>query len=120
MTVESDIAKDLEEFSRARDWVKLETPRNVATALVKEASEILEMFQWDLDNPMELAPERQQLMAGEIADVAMYLIRLADLTGVDIEKAVRDKLERNEQRFPLTSVLDPATGRMTRVDQPPQ
>jgi len=115
MSVLDELAAELQEFDRIRGWAKFHTPRNLATALAVEAAEITEIFQWDRENPEVLSPERQALMASEIADVATYLIRLATATDVDIIAAVRDKMALNEQRFPPSSAPDPESGRMTRV-----
>lgn len=101
MTIES-MQTRLRNFSRERDWEQFHTPKNLAMALSVETSELLEIFQW-------LTPEESsQLMNGEqaddvrdeVADVAIYLLRLADVLGVDIEEAVAAKVERNAARFP--------------------
>lgn len=93
-------------FADARDWPQFHTPKNLAIALSVEASELLEIFQW-------LTPEEsQQVMGGhraddvrdEIADVAIYLLRLTDVLGVDLESVVAAKLERNASRFPTQDV----------------
>ena len=69
-----------------------QTPRNIACSLSIEASEVLEHFQWsdDCENPEELA--------GELADVTLYLLQLAHLTGINLEKAILDKLALNYTR----------------------
>lgn len=71
---------------------KEQTARNLAISLVLEASEVLEHFQW--------GPEvrRQEELAGELADVALYLLQLASITGIDLEQAILDKLDENRDR----------------------
>lgn len=84
-------------FVRSKGWYqpdskRPQTPRNLAISLSLEAAEILEHFQWheDVKDPQELA--------GELADVALYLLQLASVTGIDLEQAVLDKLKINANR----------------------
>lgn len=74
------------------DSVKPQNPRNLAASLVIEAAEVLEHFQW-----REAARDQKEL-AGELADVALYLLQLASVTGIDLEQAILDKLEQNQSR----------------------
>jgi NTP pyrophosphatase (non-canonical NTP hydrolase) len=76
----------------APDSPKAQTPKNIAISLAIESAEILEHFQWrdDVVEPEELA--------GELADVALYLLQLASITGIDLEQAILDKLEHNHTR----------------------
>ena len=76
----------------AADSPKPQTPRNLATSLAVEAAEVLEHFQW-----REQVVDRAAL-AGELADVALYLLQLASVTGVDLEQAILDKLAANQNR----------------------
>lgn len=76
----------------AADSPKAQTGRNLAMSLVIEAAEVLEHFQW-----REEAKE-QEALAGELADVALYLLQLASVAGVDLERAILDKLAMNQQR----------------------
>jgi NTP pyrophosphatase (non-canonical NTP hydrolase) len=76
----------------APDSPKPQTPQNLAISLALEAAEVLEHFQWRSE-----APDRGEL-AGELADVALYLLQLASLSGIDLERAILDKLEQNYQR----------------------
>ena len=76
----------------AADSPKPQTPRNLAASLAIEAAEVLEHFQW-----REEAKEPTEL-AGELADVALYLLQLASVTGIDLEQAILDKLALNHSR----------------------
>ena len=76
----------------APDSPKPQTPRNLAISLVLEAAEVLEHFQW-----RDSARETDAL-AGELADVALYLLQLADVSGIDLEQAILTKLEQNRSR----------------------
>ena len=92
-----NIATRLREFSDERNWERYHTPRNLAIALSVEVGELLELFLWDrpLDNG-----EHYRRLADEAADVAIYLIRLSDVSGIDLARAIAAKIERNEKRFP--------------------
>jgi len=84
-------------FVRAKGWYepdskRPQTLRNLAISLSLEANEVLEHFQWR----DEL--EDRQALAGELADVALYLLQLASLSGIDLEQAILDKLDQNYQR----------------------
>lgn len=74
------------------DSPKRQSPRNLAISLAIEAAEILEHFQWDDDSW-----ERDSL-ADELADVALYLLQLSSMTGIDLEQAIMEKLAKNEER----------------------
>lgn len=81
----------------ADDSPKRQSPRNLAASLSIEAAEVLEHFQW-----REAVADRDEL-AGELADVALYLLQLASVTGIDLEQAILDKLALNETReWPTT------------------
>lgn len=75
----------------APDSPRPQTPRNLAASLAIEAAEVLEHFQW---GDQAAQPE----LAGELADVALYLLQLASVTGIDLEQAILDKLRRNYGR----------------------
>ncbi len=107
-----ELAGRLRTFARARDWEQFHTPKNLAMALSVEVAELVEHFQW-------LTPEEAAALArdagsveelgSEIADVAIYLLRLADVLDVDVAAEVRRKIDRNEERFPPERVRGRAT-----------
>ncbi len=102
-----DIAKiqrRLADFVAERDWERFQSPKNLAMALAGEAGELLEVFQWLSEE------ETRALRAGdpdherareEVADVLIYLLRLTDVLGIDLERAVKAKLATNEQKYPV-------------------
>lgn len=103
----AELQRRLTAFSEARDWPKYQTPKNVAMALVVEAAELVEIFQWM--TPEESAsvmddPGSAFRVRDEIADVLAYLLRLASVCGVDVLAALAEKIERNEARFPMPDV----------------
>ncbi len=84
-------------FVESKGWYRPDsshpqTPKNLAVSLVLEASEVLEHFQW-----AETSPDKAEL-AGELADVMLYLLQIASLHGIDLGQAVMDKLDVNHQR----------------------
>lgn len=90
-------------FADARQWEQFHTPKNLAMALAVEAAELMEHFQW-------LTPEQSRALgrrdkrgvAKEIADVLIYLVRLADVLGVDPLAAARAKLRANARKYPVS------------------
>jgi dCTP diphosphatase len=91
----------LRRFAAERDWEQFHTPKNLAIALSVEASELLERFQWLTDaESQSLDPTRLAKVREEIADVLLYLVRLADRLGIDPFAAARDKLVVNATKYP--------------------
>ncbi|NRQ35662.1 nucleotide pyrophosphohydrolase [Nonomuraea sp. NN258] len=90
----------MREFARARDWEQFHTPKNLAMALAGEVGELVAEFQWlTADESRRPAPDELARIRGELADVTLYLVRLADVLGVDLVEAAHDKLDENEQRY---------------------
>ncbi len=95
----------LAEFAAARDWEQFHTPKNLAMALAGEAGELLEHFQWlTPEQSAALGPERRREVAHELADILIYLVRMADRLGVDLLNAAREKIALNESRYPAERV----------------
>lgn len=89
-------------FAREREWERFHTPRNLAAALSVEAAELLEHFQWLTDEESaNLAPERRDAVSLEMADVLLYLIRLADRLDVDLLATAARKIELNAAKYPV-------------------
>jgi len=98
-----DLTHRIHEFAKARDWERFHTPKNLVMALSVEASELVEIFQWLTEEEATDLTETVDGLAAvrdEVADVAIYLLRLADKLNVSVVQAVNDKLDRNETRFP--------------------
>ena len=95
------------EFAKRRDWEKFHTPKNLAMALAGEAGELVEIFQWlseAASNEVMADPEKARAIRHELADILNYTLRLADVLGVDIPKALWEKFELNEARYPADRV----------------
>lgn len=96
-----EIRDKARQFAVERDWDQFHSPKNLTMALVGEVAELTEIFQWlSEDQSRNLTPEQHEAAAHEIADVQIYLIRLADKLGIDIPAAVAEKVTINEQRYP--------------------
>lgn len=110
----SQLAQALQRFADERHWGPFHSPKNLASALVVEAGELLEHFQWlTEEQSRQLDAERRQAVAYEMADVLLYLVQLANATGVDLLDAARRKMALNAQRYPV----DKARGRSDKHDQ---
>ncbi|NUP53748.1 MAG: nucleotide pyrophosphohydrolase [Catenulispora sp.] len=99
----ASLQERLSEFAAAREWGRYHTPKNLAMALMVEAGELAEIFQWL--TPEESAdvmsdPEKAFRVRDEVADVLAYLLQLASACEVDVLTALADKIDRNERRFP--------------------
>ena len=98
----ADLASLIHDFAITRDWEKFHTPKNLAMALAGEAGELVAEFQWlTAEECMQanLSEDQLEAIALEMADVQIYLLRLADVLGIDIPGAVHKKMEINESRF---------------------
>ncbi len=100
-----DLSRELAEFARARDWEQFHSPKNLSMALIAEAAELVEHFQWLSEEESEsLPPEKLEAVRLELADIQIYLLRLAERLGVDVVAAARDKMALNEHRYPAEKV----------------
>lgn len=92
----------IKEFSTKRDWEKFHNPKNLAMALSIEASELLEIFQWlDLEQAQNLSADKKIHAKEELADIAVYLIRMCMKLDIDLEEAIVEKMKKNEKKYPL-------------------
>lgn len=100
-----NLTKQLADFAKVRDWEQFHNPKNLAMALIGEAGELVEHFQWlTFEQSINLSPEKKQAVSYEMADILVYLLRMAERLDVDILKAVQDKMAINEQRYPADKV----------------
>ena len=104
-----DLRRDQAAFVEERDWAQFHTPRSLALALVGEVGEVCELLQWRGDEGAppglpEWAPQERAALADELADVLSYVVRLADVAGVDLADAFVRKLEKNRAKYPADAV----------------
>lgn len=86
-------------FCDERDWSQFHDPKNLAISLNLEASEVLELFQWTLDNKVN--PKKESELPGELADVFYWLIMLANHYDIDLLKALEEKMKLNAKKYPV-------------------
>lgn len=92
----------IKEFSAQRDWDKFHNPKNIAMALSVEASELLEIFQWlTFEQSENLEEKKKEHAKQEIADIAVYLIRMCMNLDINLEEAIISKMKMNEKKYPL-------------------
>ncbi len=110
----NELAAELEKFARDRDWQQFHSPKNLASALVVESAELLEHFQWlTEEQSSQLAPEKRDQVAAELADVLLYLIQLAGALQIDLLAAARQKVVANAAKYPV----DRARGSSKKYDE---
>lgn len=108
------LARQLAEFARERDWQQFHSPKNLASALVVEAGELLEHFQWMPEaQSRSLSSDKRDAVGAEVADVLLYLIQLSSALGIDPVAAAQAKLKLNAQKYPV----DLARGSSKKYDE---
>jgi NTP pyrophosphatase (non-canonical NTP hydrolase) len=96
------IRDELRRFAADRDWDQFHSPKNLASALAVEAAELLEPFQWlTEEQSRQLTGETSLAVREEMADVLLYLIRLADKLDIDLVAAANDKIIQNSAKYPV-------------------
>jgi NTP pyrophosphatase (non-canonical NTP hydrolase) len=95
----------LKEFAVVRDWEKFHSPKNLSMALIVEAAELVEHFQWlTEEQSYKLSKEKHQEVGYEMADILLYLIRLSERLDIDLIAAAEGKVKINEKRYPADKV----------------
>jgi len=96
-----ELTSSIREFAKRREWERFHTPKNLAMAITGEAGELAAEFQWlstdEASVPSNLPIQKIEL---ELADVAIYLLRLCDVLNIDFREAIEKKMKLNESRFP--------------------
>tara|TARA_B100001027_G_C15978339_1_gene202988 strand:- start:123 stop:458 length:336 start_codon:yes stop_codon:yes gene_type:complete len=95
------LKKEIKDFVDERDWEQFHNPKNLSMALSVEASELLEIFQWQKAEEYKNASEEQkEMIKDEIADIFYYLIRISDKLDINIEEALIKKMQKNRKKYP--------------------
>jgi len=100
----AELIEIIREFVKERNWDQYNQPLNLAVSMSIEAGELLELFQWKTHEDVEVALKDDRFreeLASEIADVLVYLLRVADTTGIDPAKAIVEKMKRNREKYPI-------------------
>ncbi|WP_044416517.1 nucleotide pyrophosphohydrolase [Halarcobacter anaerophilus] len=96
------IEQIIKDFSANRDWDKFHNPKNLAMALSVETSELVEIFQWlDFEQAANLSEDKKEHLKQEIADIAVYLLRICMHYNINLEEAIINKMKLNEKKYPL-------------------
>ncbi len=96
--------QDICQFVSERDWDQFHSVKNLSMALAVESAELLEIFQWMSEENSNRISENPQVMAkinDEVADVFVYLMRIINKTGIDLEQVVRNKMQKNGEKYPV-------------------
>lgn len=100
-----EIIIKLRQFALARDWDQFHSPKNLSMALAGEVGELLELFQWLTEEQSKnLTQEQRKAVEEEMADIFLYLLRLADRLSVDLLEAAKNKMIANELKYPADKV----------------
>jgi NTP pyrophosphatase (non-canonical NTP hydrolase) len=114
----AEIQQRLREFAEARDWQQFHSPKNLAIGLSVECGELLQVFQWLTEaESTDLSDEDRDQVLEEVADVLIYLIRLADILGLSLPDALEAKIQVNEKRYPVALSRGNARKYSRRVDE---
>ena len=93
------------DFARERDWDQFHSPKNLSMALIVEAAELLEHFQWlKQSESYQLPDDKLKAVEEELADILVYLVRIADQLGIDLISATNRKIISNEAKYPADMV----------------
>ncbi len=102
MNTIKEVQAKLEEFVNERDWQPFQSPKNLVMALTGEVGELVEHFQWlSQAESQKLSSEQLSEVRDEMADVFIYLVRLADKLNVDLPSAATQKIEKNALKYPV-------------------
>lgn len=106
MTVSEDSLRVLRArinaFVAERDWAQFHTPKNLAMAMIVEAAELVEQFQWDTPADSQvLSPEKREAVSHELADTFVYLLRIAEVLDIDLIAAAHQKIDLNAKKYPV-------------------
>ncbi len=96
--------QDIEAFVKERDWDQFHSVKNLSMALNVESAELMEIFQWlseEKSNQVKSDPKILSKVEDEVADIFVYLMRILSKTEIDLEKAVRNKMQKNADKYPV-------------------
>ena len=97
-----DLRIRINAFVTERDWAQFHTPKNLAMAMIVEAAELVEQFQWDTpQESQQLSAEKREAVSHELADTFVYLLRLAEVLKIDLIDATNEKIKLNVLKYPV-------------------
>jgi dCTP diphosphatase len=97
-----DLRTRINAFVAERDWAQFHTPKNLAMAMIVEAAELVEQFQWDTpQESQQLTAEKREAVSHELADTFVYLLRIAEVLKIDLITAANQKIALNAKKYPI-------------------
>jgi dCTP diphosphatase len=97
-----DLRDRVNAFVAERDWAQFHTPKNLAMAMIVEAAELVEQFQWDTpDESKQLDEAKREAVSHELADTFVYLLRIAEVLSIDLVEAANKKIDLNALKYPV-------------------
>ena len=101
----SDLRETINTFVAERDWAQFHTPKNLAMAMIVEAAELVEHFQWDTSQEsQQLTAKKREAVSHELADTFVYLLRIAEVLNIDLIQAANQKITLNALKYPVDKV----------------
>ena len=101
----NNLRSRIDQFVTERDWAQFHTPKNLAMAMIVEAAELVELFQWNTpEESQQLTPEKREAVSHELADTFVYLLRIAEVLEIDLIEAANAKIELNAKKYPVEKV----------------
>jgi NTP pyrophosphatase (non-canonical NTP hydrolase) len=98
----NELKQKLEAFVEARDWAQFHSPKNLAMAMIVEAAELVEHFQWNTEEEShKLSAEKREQVGHELADTFVYLLRISQVLGIDLIEAANKKVALNAIKYPV-------------------
>ena len=96
-----DLRATINAFVAERDWAQFHSPKNLAMAMIVEAAELVEQFQWDTpEESAKLSAEKREAVSHELADTFVYLLRIAEVLEIDLIAATHEKIKLNALKYP--------------------
>ncbi len=96
------LREKIKQFVDERDWEQFHTPKNLAMAMIVEAAELVEQFQWNTpEESCQLSPEKRIAVSHELADTFVYLLRIAEVLEIDLIEAANEKIILNAKKYPV-------------------
>ncbi len=98
----NELKQKLEDFVAERDWAQFHSPKNLAMAMIVEAAELVEHFQWNTEaESHQLSPEKREQVGHELADTFVYLLRISQVLNIDLIEAANHKIALNAIKYPV-------------------
>ena len=114
-----NLSKEVDDFACERDWEQFHSPKNLAMALIVEAGELVEHFQWlNQQQSLDLDEKSRKAVAEEMADVLIYLVRMASRLDIDLLDAARKKIILNGKKYPVEQAAGRADKYTSYVKNP--